>query len=79
MVKFFKPRSWFVIRPLLPKSKITERVREKGGEMTGMVARVPISFLCLTPVRSTRKAKIKPMIVETEAVMIPSLVEPQRA
>ena len=67
------------MRPLFPKRRIIERVREKGGEMTGMVARVPMNFLPFTPVRSTRKAKAKPIRVDTEAVRIPNCTEPQRA
>ncbi|MPL98461.1 hypothetical protein SDC9_44666 [bioreactor metagenome] len=56
-----------------------ESDREKGGEMTGMVARVVISFFCLKLVRSMRKANMYPTKVEMVAVRTPSLREPHRA
>jgi len=40
-----------------------ERVREKGGEITGRVAMVEINLLAFTEVRSTKKAKAKPQIL----------------
>ena len=56
-----------------------ERERENGGEMTGMVARVVISFFCLKDVRSIRKANIYPTRVEMVAVRTPSLRDPHKA
>jgi len=39
--------------PLFPKSRMMERVREKGGEMTGRVARAVTSFFPPMLVRET--------------------------
>ena len=67
------------MRPLLPNSRMMESVREKGGEMTGRVARAVTSFLPRMLVRETKKAKRKPMMVERVAVRAPSFTEPARA
>jgi len=68
-----------VISPLFPKRRMMLSVSEKGGEMTGRVARVDMNFLPPVDVRSTRKAKAKPRKVENVAVMMPSCTDPQRA
>ena len=56
------------MRPLFPKSRMMDRVREKGGEITGRVARAVTSFLPRRLVRATKKAKRKPRSVERVAV-----------
>ena len=47
--------------------------------MTGIVARVETRRLRLNEVRSTKKAIIKPIIVDAVAVATPSFNDPQRA
>ena len=66
------PRRFFVTRPLLPKRRITERVSEKGGEMTGNVAMAVKNFFPRMFVLPSTKAKRKPKAVERVAVQIPS-------
>jgi hypothetical protein len=56
-----------------------EREREKGGDITGIVAKVEMTFFCLKDVLSTRKAIMNPNKVEMVAVETPRRSEPQRA
>jgi len=65
--------------PFLPNKRIIDSVKENGGDITGMVARVVTSFLPFILVRATAKAYTKPMKVEIVAVTMPSWIEPQSA
>ena len=69
----------FDISPLFPKRRIIERESEKGGDMTGIVASVVISFFALNDVLSIRNANRNPTRVENVAVRTPSLRDPHKA
>ncbi len=79
MVKSFSPSICFVISPLLPKSKISDKDRENGGEITGRSPIVLRNFFPLMAVLFMTKAKMNPMIVENVAVRMPSLTLPHSA
>jgi len=53
--------------------------REKGGEITGIVAKVDTILFCLKLVLSTRNAIKNPIIVEAVAVETPNRNDPHRA
>ncbi len=79
MVKSFNPSICLVIRPLLPKRRISDSDSEKGGEMTGrspIVLRKRFPFIA---VRFITKAKMNPITVEKVAVSMPSFTLPQSA
>ena len=68
MLKPSSERSCLVTSPLLPNSRMSERVREKGGEMTGSVAMAEKNLLPRIPVLDMTNANRKPTAVDAVAV-----------
>jgi len=68
-----------VMRPLLPASSNIDRVREKGGEMTGSWAIAERNFLPRVLVLCMTNANRNPTSVDVVAVKNPRRMEPHSA
>jgi hypothetical protein len=71
MLKPVNPNKCLVIKPFLPKRRITERVSIKGGEIKGSIDSILKKGLKGISVRFMAKAKINPIKVPMQATIVP--------